>query len=69
MAALLCALLVASSSPVFANDYDSSRAGHPLQIIAYVLHPVGVALDYMILKPAYWLTSREPLKSVFGHED
>ncbi len=31
-----------------AEEYDSTEAGHPLRIIGYVLHPVGVALDYLI---------------------
>ena len=52
-----------------ADDYDSTMSGHPLRIIAYVLHPVGVALDYLIFRPAHWLASHEPVKSLVGHED
>ncbi len=51
-----------------ADDYDPERAGHPLRIVAYVLHPVGVALDYLIFRPAHWLGSHEPLRTLFGHE-
>lgn len=63
--------LVASSqaSPAAADDYDDKSSGHPLRIIAYVLHPVGVAIDYLLLRPAHWLGSQEPLKTIFGHED
>ena len=57
------------SNPVAADEYDSSTAGHPLRIIAYVLHPVGVVIDYVLLRPAHWLVSREPMKTIFGHED
>lgn len=60
---------VASATPVRADDYDEKSSGHPLRIIAYVLHPVGVAIDYLLLRPAHWLGSREPLKTIFGHED
>lgn len=60
---------LASASPTLADDYDEESAGHPLRIIAYVLHPVGVAIDYLLLRPAHWLGSREPLKTIFGHED
>lgn len=60
---------VASASPVRADDYDEKSSGHPLRIIAYVLHPVGVAIDYLVLRPAHWLGSREPLKTIFGHEN
>ena len=69
LAALVCALMMAGSTPLFADDYDPREGGHPLRIIAYVLHPVGVALDYLILRPAHWLGSQEPFKTVFGHED
>lgn len=51
-----------------ADDYDEKSSGHPLRIIAYVLHPVGVAIDYLVLRPAHWLGSREPIKTIFGHE-
>lgn len=60
---------IASATPVRADEYDEKSSGHPLRIIAYVLHPVGVAIDYLVLRPAHWLGSREPLKTIFGHED
>jgi hypothetical protein len=69
LASVLAALLLVASSPVLADDYDSTEAGHPLRIVAYVLHPVGVMLDYLLMRPAHWLVTHEPLKTVFGHED
>lgn len=65
------ALAVASSvaMPAEADDYDPKDAGHPLRIVAYVLHPVGVVFDYLVMRPAHWLGSQEPLKTFFGHED
>jgi hypothetical protein len=67
--ALALALLLALVLPgaARADDYDPQRAGHPLRIVAYVLHPVGVALDYLIFRPAHWLGSHEPLRTIFGH--
>lgn len=62
-------MAIASATPSRADDYDEKSAGHPLRIIAYVLHPVGVAIDYLLLRPAHWLGSREPMKTIFGHED
>jgi hypothetical protein len=62
-------MAIASATPSRADDYDEKSAGHPLRIIAYVLHPVGVAIDYLLLRPAHWLGNREPLKTIFGHED
>jgi hypothetical protein len=56
-------------APAAAEDYDESRTGHPLRILAYVVHPVGVILDTLIFRPVHWLGSHEPLKTLFGQED
>ncbi len=69
IAAVVAALLLALASPVAADEYDPSEGGHPLRIVAYMLHPLGVALDYLLLRPAHWLVSHEPFKTAFGHED
>ena len=70
-AALVASLffVVSISNPVAADEYDSENAGHPLRMVAYVLHPVGVIIDYLLLRPAPWLGSKEPFKTAFGHED
>jgi hypothetical protein len=60
---------VAIASDRSESRYDSKDAGHPLRIAAYVLHPVGVILDRLILRPAYWIGSREPMKTLFGNTD
>jgi hypothetical protein len=62
-------LVVSISNPAAADEYDSKNAGHPLKIVAYMLHPVGVIIDYLLLRPAHWLGSHEPFKTAFGHED
>lgn len=62
-----CCLSLAG--PARADDYDSKRSGHPLRIIAYALHPVGVIVDRLIFRPAHWIGSHEPLKTLFGHTD
>lgn len=62
-------IAVAAAMPAQADEYDAKSSGHPLRIVAYVLHPVGVAIDYLLLRPAHWLGSHEPLKTIFGHED
>ncbi|HSJ95911.1 MAG TPA: hypothetical protein VLC53_02490, partial [Myxococcota bacterium] len=43
-AALLLALLAAAPT-ARADDHDPKRAAHPVRIVAYALHPVGVLLD------------------------
>jgi hypothetical protein len=48
--------------------YDPRKAGHPLRIAAYVLHPVGVVLDYLIFRPAWWIGQFEPIRTLVGRE-
>lgn len=47
-------------------DYEPNRAGHPLHIIAYAAHPFGVAVDYLVLRPCYWIGKHEPFRTIFG---
>jgi hypothetical protein len=67
--ALATLLALTAASPGQADEYDSANAGHPVRIVAYVLHPVGVLLDYLLLRPAHWIVSQEPMSTIFGHED
>lgn len=59
----------ASELALESDKYDSKEAGHPLRIVAYVLHPVGVILDRLILRPAHWLGGLEPIKTLVGRDD
>ncbi len=69
-AALLAACLAfGAAAPAAADEYNAKRAGHPLRIVAYVLHPLGVLIDFILLRPAHWIGSQEPLRTVFGHDD
>lgn len=67
--ALVLAIPLVGAGNAYADEYDPQRAGHPLRIIAYIVHPIGVAVDYLLLRPAHWVGSREPFKTIFGHED
>ena len=62
------AVLPLWTSAVRADEYDPQRAGHPVRIVAYVLHPVGVILDILIFRPAHWIGSLPGLDEFFGHE-
>ncbi len=66
--ALLLAAMPAGAGPS-SSDYDAQEAGHPLRIVAYVLHPLGVVLDTLIMRPAHWLGSHEPFKTLVGNTD
>lgn len=61
--------LLAVATPAAADEYDETYSGHPLRVIAYVLHPVGVILDTLIFRPLHWIGSHEPLKTLVGQED
>jgi hypothetical protein len=52
-----------------ADDYDPKQAAHPLRIVAYGLHPVGVALDWIVVRPAFWVVRHEPFRTIFGYQD
>ena len=58
-----------AAAPALADEHDPQKTGHPVRIVAYFLHPVGVVLDALIMRPAHWLASREPIKTLVGHED
>jgi len=68
--ALVAALALAAfgATAARADDYDPQRAGHPVRIIAYAAHPVGVMLDLLIFRPAHWVGSQPVLDKLFGHE-
>ena len=51
------------------QDDDRTFKLHPLRIVALVLHPVGVILDTLIVRPIEWLGSKEPIKTLVGNTD
>jgi len=61
--------LVAAPLRAVAHEHDPEQSGHPVRILAYLLHPVGVILDYVIFRPAHWIVSYEPFQTLFGHEE
>ncbi len=61
--------LLLAGLPALADEHDPKVSGHPLRILAYAMHPVGVIVDTLVFRPAHWLVSYEPLKTLFGHED
>jgi len=66
-----CAAVVLGSGPALADEdsYDPQRAGHPLRVIGYVMHPVGFALDWLVFRPAHWIGNFQPFRAVFGRTD
>ena len=66
--AILIVLGMLAPAGASAGQYDAKRAGHPLRIVAYVLHPVGVILDRLIFRPAWHLGGHEPIRTLVGRE-
>jgi hypothetical protein len=69
LAAGVAVAMLAVASPAAAEEYDETYTGHPLRIVAYVVHPIGVILDTLIFRPFHWLGSHEPFKTLSGQKD
>ena len=61
-------LLAVTVADAQADRYDPKKAGNPIRISAYILHPVGVLLDYGLMRPCFWVVQREPFSTIFGYE-
>jgi len=54
--------------PAWAHDYDRGDSDHWLRQLAYVVHPIGVALEYGVTRPIHWVVSRPNACIIFGHD-
>ncbi len=66
-AALVAVALAALPGTAQAHVYDRDDSDHPLRVVSYVVHPVGMAVEYAVLRPIHWLVSRPTVAPVFGH--
>ncbi len=60
-------LFTATVGDAQADTYDPKKAANPVRIVAYIVHPVGVLLDYGIARPCFWVVQREPFSTIFGY--
>ena len=67
-AALVAAAFLAGATPSSAEEYHADRSGHPLRVLAYIVHPIGVILDTLIHRPLHWIGSHEPFKTLHGQK-
>ena len=51
-----------------AHRYDRDMSDYPLRYVAYVVHPIGVAVEYAVLRPIHWIVSKPNFSNWFGHE-
>jgi len=68
LAVVLVAMVLAVAAPVSAHDYQRNRSDHPLRLVAYVLHPIGLGLEYAITRPIHHLVSLPYARFIFGHD-
>jgi hypothetical protein len=68
LAAFLVVVATALAATAAERTYDPRRAGHPLRIAAYALHPIGVILDWLIFRPAWHIGGVEPIRTLVGRD-
>ena len=68
LAAALTLVFLTAAVPAAAESYSVKRSGHPLRIIAYVVHPIGVIIETLVFRPVHWIAHHEPLKTLFGQK-
>lgn len=66
--AALALMFAAAPATSFAHSYDTDDSDNPLRLVAYVLHPVGVAVQDFVLRPIHRLVSGPESSYWFGHE-
>lgn len=65
--ALLLVVAFGGVARAVPDEYDDSQS-HPLRVAAYLVHPIGYALEWAIFRPFHWLVSRNGADEVFGHQ-
>ncbi len=65
---LVIGFVISAKTPSMAHEYDRGDSDNPIRIAAYLLHPVGIALEYAVTRPIHWLVSQPTLNVWFGHD-
>jgi hypothetical protein len=63
---LSTAFLAAPMAAGAHDAYDDSES-HPLRLIAYAVHPVGFAAEWLVMRPIHFVVSQPGLERIFGH--
>jgi len=50
-----------------AHSYDRDDSDYPLRYVAYAVNPIGIAVEYGVLRPIHWIVSQPSLCIIFGH--
>jgi hypothetical protein len=64
---VLGGVLLGAPALARAHDaYDDSES-HPLRLIAYAVHPIGWAVEWLVTRPIHFIASTPQLEPVSGH--
>jgi outer membrane protein OmpA-like peptidoglycan-associated protein len=64
---LVSVALCGMPRPALADDYDDSQS-HPLRVLAYLAHPFGLLVEWVVARPLHFLVSATPQQEyIFGH--
>lgn len=67
--AMVAGLLMLAPGAARADNYQRlSLDEHPLRIVAYIVHPIGIALEYGITRPVHALASQSGFDILMGHK-
>jgi len=68
VAGMLAVILASAVAPAHAvpDDYEDSQS-HPIRVAAYLIHPVGFTIEWLVFRPFHYVVSRPLLNRVFGH--
>lgn len=58
--------LIAANAAFAVQDAYQDTESHPLRVAAYVLHPVGVAAEWLVFRPFHFVVAQ--FSPLFGHE-
>ena len=66
--AALTILMASMIVPASAHRYNRVDDGHPLRLVAYALHPIGIGLEYFVMRPVHRFVSQDDNDILFGHK-
>jgi len=66
---ILAVVLFTLTTACFASDYKRGTDDNPVRILAYAVHPVGMAAEYVVTRPIHWITKQIHLNKVFGSKN
>lgn len=67
MLALALCLALPGAARAAADEYDDSQA-HPLRVVTYLVHPIGMAFEWVFFRPFHQVVAASPeTEYVFGH--